>query len=1235
MPLPVVRIPVFVGLATRSDDDPQVVTDAAGNWVAVWESTAPLNGIGVDQDILVARSADNGVTWTDPKPLNNNAGTDSGEDGGPQVTTDAAGYWSAVWHSTENLGGIGTDYDILVARSTDNGATWTDPEPLDDHAGDDIGADCTPQTTTDAAGNWVAVWRSNEDLGGIGTDNDILVARSVDMDCNTNGIPDECDITSGTSTDYDGDGIPDECEGYLTVPIPYATIQAAIDASTNGDTVMVGDGTYTGVGNKDLFFAGKAVTVRSGKGPENCVIDCQGTGRGFYFSGEGPDTIIDGFTVENGNGAGLNVGGAVFCMTSSPTIRNCRFSSCTAPSDGGAISCDYSDPLITGCLFESNSAPGRGGALSTYESSPTIEDCTFINNHTDGDGGAIASHRNSNTTVLSCSFLGNSAGDLTFGRGGGISHTGNSQSTVLSCVFSGNTASNGGAIYGAQPMLTNCTFVGNSATGEGGGLWFDSPSSPVTNCILWANTAPGSATPEAAQIDLGTNGSVDINFSCVLGWSGARGGTGNFAANPLFVDEVGTDGLAGTLDDDLHLTALSPCIEAGTNGAPALPAEDFEGEARIQQCRADIGADETAYFPDCNTNGVSDTCDISSGTSQDCNTNGVPDECDLAGAGPWQGVYEPALTTLPQDQGWTYVDDGGAPTPEASTGILHHGPSGDAALHFWPRLDIPIDLDQGVVVEWGLKILDSTYEEPWAHNDHWRTGYSLHVGDDDTRRFVIGIAADAPHTGVIITNTLGWPLSSSTSFISFDPTDDFHHYRFEVLAGLGSLYIDGMPMASLAIGAPWGGDPAGLRFGDSTSTGWCEAEMLYLRYAQYRAEDCNTNGLADECDIAAGTSLDCNGNWIPDECDVIRWGDFDADNDVDLDDYAALADCLAGPDVPPDPAAPECVDTCLDAFDFDYDDDVDLQDFARFQRGFGSPPAPHLVIDTVTVGNPGNAADTRYETPGYGGVAYTYNISRYEVTAGQYCDFLNAVAATDTYDLYNTQMWASYDGCKIERSGISGSYRYSAEADWADRPANFISWGDAARFANWLHNGQPTGAQDLTTTEDGSYYLNGATSDAELLAVVREPDATWVIPSEDEWYKVAYHKNDGVTGNYWDYPTASNAWPTSEAPPGTDMTNGSANYYDEDNGYAIGSPYYRTEVGAYNAKPSDSPYGTFDQGGNVWEWNEAIISGSYRGVRGTCYADIGYWGLVAVYQGYTYPTCEEHGWIGLRVSEIN
>jgi len=266
---------------------------------------------------------------------------------------------------------------------------------------------------------------------------------------------------------------------------------------------------------------------------------------------------------------------------------------------------------------------------------------------------------------------------------------------------------------------------------------------------------------------------------------------------------------------------------------------------------------------------------------------------------------------------------------------------------------------------------------------------------------------------------------------------------------------------------------------------------------------------------------------------------------------------------------------------------------------------PNLTsLQTVTVGNPGNAGELSGEgAAGWGpdricgAVDYVYNIGKYEITAGQYTEFLNAVGATDTYELYHARMSdpTNYWGCNIQRSGTSGSYSYSVASDWANRPVNCVSWGDAARFCNWLHNGQPTGTQNLSTTEDGSYHLDGAITEAQLLAVTRKEGATWVIPSEDEWYKAAYHKNDGVTGNYWDYPTGTDDVPSNAI--ATPDPGNCANYrIHSGTEWTIGSPYFRTIVGDF--ENSDSPYGTFDQCGNISEWNEAVVHGVVRGLRG-------------------------------------
>jgi formylglycine-generating enzyme required for sulfatase activity len=280
----------------------------------------------------------------------------------------------------------------------------------------------------------------------------------------------------------------------------------------------------------------------------------------------------------------------------------------------------------------------------------------------------------------------------------------------------------------------------------------------------------------------------------------------------------------------------------------------------------------------------------------------------------------------------------------------------------------------------------------------------------------------------------------------------------------------------------------------------------------------------------------------------------------------------------------------------------------------------------VSVGQVDNAPDTT----SYGAVDHEYDISKFEITAGQYCEFLNAVAATDTYGLYNSSMWSSSYGCKIERAGDAGGYSYTVAADRADRPVNYVSWGDAARLANWLTNGRPAGPQAPGTTEDGSYVLGGAVTGLALMAITRHEDARYVIPTEDEWYKAAYYDSEKPGGaGYWNYPTAGDTAPTAETPAGTDMTNGSANYSS-----AGGGAYYTTEVGAYTAKPSASAYGTFDQGGNVHEWNETVTQASERGTRGGAF-DNPVASALSVSNRYDNAPDYESPFIGFRVADLS
>ncbi|MDA1178851.1 MAG: SUMF1/EgtB/PvdO family nonheme iron enzyme [Planctomycetota bacterium] len=284
-----------------------------------------------------------------------------------------------------------------------------------------------------------------------------------------------------------------------------------------------------------------------------------------------------------------------------------------------------------------------------------------------------------------------------------------------------------------------------------------------------------------------------------------------------------------------------------------------------------------------------------------------------------------------------------------------------------------------------------------------------------------------------------------------------------------------------------------------------------------------------------------------------------------------------------------------------------------------------IEMETVFIGNSGNAGQLSGAGAGgtgpdatVRGVPYNYRIGKHEVTNAQYVSFLNAVDSLGENRLALFDPGMSLDsngGIARDVTALAGN-KYLVRPGKESYPVNFISWYDAVRFANWLHNGQgPSG------TESGAYTLLGDTPiPSSGPSIARNSNAQWFLPDENEWYKAAYHKNDGVTGNYWLYPTRSNVTPSAERPPGGAN---SASF-----GVAVGG---FTPVGSYPR--SAGPYGTLDQGGNAWEWNETAISASFRGLRGSYWSDDSIW-LSAPIRNDGFSVADQLNLIGFRVASV-
>ena len=416
------------------------------------------------------------------------------------------------------------------------------------------------------------------------------------------------------------------------VPEVYATIQAAIDDAWDGDTIWVADGTYRGTGNIEIDLQGKAITVRSENGPENCIIDCQELGCGFYVqSGEDERTVIQGFTIRNGYS---DFGGGMLCAASSPTIDNCIFVDNHATRYGGGL-CNWynSSPTVTNCRFESNwcsDSDGRGGGMANRRScSPLVQNCTFIDNTAPHYGGGMDNYDESHARVLDCHFENN-----TTDYGGAVSNADSCQAGFKRCSFVANSGENGGAIYnsnGSDVTIEQCIFTGNVAGIFGGAIRIYESLTAVTNCtvfgnhaggtcggvdggrrstvllvnsIIWGNTDgnadEGDAFVESAQITR-ENGSTATDYCCIEGWSGGSTDAGTFARAPLFADAANGDfhllSAGGRWDDGLGLwvydAVTSPCIDAGNPGwslGDELVVSPDDPDVSLDNPRVNLGA---------------------------------------------------------------------------------------------------------------------------------------------------------------------------------------------------------------------------------------------------------------------------------------------------------------------------------------------------------------------------------------------------------------------------------------------------------------------------------------------------------------------------------------------------------------------------------------------------------------------------------------------------------------------
>jgi predicted outer membrane repeat protein len=335
----------------------------------------------------------------------------------------------------------------------------------------------------------------------------------------------------------------------------YATIGAAINASSEGDTILVAPGVYAGDGNRDLDFEGVNVVLRASSARDSTVIDCGGEGRAFHFhSGESAASVVEGFIIKNGSAA---QGGAIRCEGASPTINGVTFRSNTTSREGGALFFRESSSTLTDVAFTGNSIEGanvrNGGAIHCDRSSIVIEGAAFRDNVSGGSGGAIAAIF-STLTLSDASFVGNTASSA-----GGAIYLGDAdwareQTEITDATFIANTAYLGGAVSlsGSSPRIARATFARNTGI-FGGGVFCQNRSGPLITRTIIAFGNGG------APLECGEDDDPTTTRSCIFGNAGGDDLCGEsseiLSVDPLFCD---------VNEDDVSLCENSECL-AGNN----------------------------------------------------------------------------------------------------------------------------------------------------------------------------------------------------------------------------------------------------------------------------------------------------------------------------------------------------------------------------------------------------------------------------------------------------------------------------------------------------------------------------------------------------------------------------------------------------------------------------------------------------------------------------------------------